>query len=93
MIKNEVFIGLLVGLIANIIGLFFAAMVLGQGENFNMVLKEASTEGFLGKLISLGAILNLIAFFVFIKKNQDYRARGVLLATIFISVFTFIINV
>ena len=93
MIRNEVFIGLLVGLIANIIGLFFAAMVLGQGENFNMVLKEASTEGFLGKLISLGAILNLIAFFVFIKKNQDYRARGVLLATIFISVFTFIINV
>jgi hypothetical protein len=92
MVKKEVFIGLLVGLIANIIGLFFAAMILGQGENFKTVLKEASTEGFLGKLISLGAVLNLLAFFVFIKKSQDYRARGVLLATIFVAVFTFIIN-
>ena len=92
MIRNEVFIGLLVGLIANIIGLFFATKLLGDSESFIVVLKEASTEGFLGKLISLGAILNLIAFFVFIKKNQDYRARGVLLATIFVAVFTFIIN-
>jgi len=38
----------------------------------------------------LGAILNLLAFFVFIKKKQDYRARGVLLITIIIAVSTFV---
>ena len=88
--KKEIFIGMLVGLIANIIGLFLAANLLGKGDDFTVVIEAASREGFLGKLISLGAILNLIAFFVFIRKKQDYRARGVLLITVFIAVFTFV---
>jgi hypothetical protein len=92
MVKNEIFIGMLVGLIANTIGLFFATELFGNGGNFVAVLKTASLEGFLGKLISLGAVLNLVTFFIFIKKKQDYRARGVLLATIMVAVFTFIIN-
>ena len=92
MVKKEVFIGLLVGLIANAIGLFLSASLLGNGEDFVTVLKSASAEGFLGKLISLGAVLNLIAFFIFIKKKQDYRARGVLLATIFVAILTFMLN-
>ncbi|WP_142785191.1 hypothetical protein [Changchengzhania lutea] len=90
MIKKEVIIGILVGLIANAIGLFFAATFLGQGDDFTKVIQAAVAEGFLGKLISLGAILNLIAFFIFIKRKQDYRARGVLLITVFIAVFTFV---
>ena len=39
---------------------------------FYNIIKAANTEGFLGKLVSLGAILNLIAFFYFYKKKQDY---------------------
>jgi hypothetical protein len=92
MIKKEIFTGVLVGLIANAIGLFLTATILGNGDDFMTVLNAAKEEGFLGKLISIGAVLNLIAFFIFIKKKQDYRARGVLLVTIFIAVFTFIIN-
>ena len=88
--KKDVFIGIFVGLIANVMGLFFAANLLGQGDDFMNVIKAAANEGFLGKLISLGAILNLVAFFVFIRKKQDYRARGVLLITVFIAVFTFV---
>jgi hypothetical protein len=92
MVKKEVVIGLLIGLIANAIGLFISATLLGNEDDFVSVLKTASAQGFLGKLISLGAVLNLIAFFIFIKKKQDYRARGVLLATIFVALFTFILN-
>ncbi len=88
--KKDIFIGILVGLIANTIGLFITANLLGQGDDFTTVIKAATSEGFLGKLISLGAILNLVAFFVFIKQRQDYRARGVLLITVFIAVFTFV---
>ena len=88
--KKEIFIGMFVGLIANSIGLIIAATLLGNGDVFTNVIKAASEVGFLGKLISLGAILNLIAFFIFIKKRQDYRARGVLLITVFIAVFTFV---
>ena len=88
--KKDIIIGIFVGLIANDIGLYFTATFLGKGDDFTPVIKAAADEGFLGKLISLGAILNLIAFFVFIKKKQDYRARGVLLITVFIAVFTFV---
>ena len=90
MIKKEVFIGITVGIIANAIGLYLAATFLGRGDDAFTVIQAASREGFLGKLTSLGAILNLAAFFIFIKKKQDYRARGVLIATVFIGIFTFI---
>lgn len=92
MIKKEVFIGLIVGLIANTLGLFLATLLLGNGDSFDQVIKAAQTEGFLGKLLSLGAVLNLIVFFIFIKKKQDYRARGVLLATLLVAIITFVIN-
>lgn len=88
--NKELIIGILVGILANGIGLIATATILGQGDDFTTVIKAASNEGFLGKLISLGAILNLIAFFIFIKKRQDYRARGVLIATVFIAIFTFL---
>lgn len=90
MIKKEVLIGFLVGLIANAIGVYLAAMALGNQDDFVLALKNASADGFLGKLVSLGAILNLVAFFIFIKKKQDYRARGVLLATVLIAISTFL---
>ena len=88
--KKEIFIGMLVGLIANAVGLILTATLLGRGDDFTTVIKAATEEGFLGKLISLGAVLNLISFFIFIKRKEDYRARGVLLITVFIAVFTFL---
>lgn len=90
MIKKEVFIGIIVGLLANFIGLYLATIILGDSGDFFSTLKAANAEGFLTKLISLGAVLNLAAFFIFIKKKQDYRARGVLLVTVLVAVFTFI---
>ena len=35
-----------------------------------------------GSLLALGAVLNLVAFFGFLKIRRDERARGVLLATV-----------
>ncbi len=92
MIKKDIIIGILIGLIANIIGVFITATLFGNRDSFITVIKAAIAEGFIGKLVSLGAILNLVVFFVFIKKKQDYRARGVLLVTVFIAIFTFVIK-
>lgn len=91
MIKKEVLIGFFVGLIANGIGLILASLFLGEG-GISMTLKHSLNEGFLGKLVTIGAILNLVAFFIFIKKKQDYRARGVLLATVLVAISTFLLN-
>lgn len=88
--KKEILIGLLIGLVANAIGLYLAATVLGNGDDFMTVINAAIAEDFIGKLVSLGAILNLLAFFVFIKKRQDYRARGVLLTTVIVAILTFV---
>lgn len=78
---KEILIGLLIGLAANLAGIYlyiFFFSDLGIRET----LVAALENDILGSLIALGAILNLIAFFIYIKKNQTYRARGVVLATI-----------
>ena len=90
MIKKEVGIGFLVGLIANAIGIFLAIQLFGNGEDIETTIKQAIANGFFGKLLSIGAILNLITFFMFLKKKQDYRARGVLLETILVAIVSFI---
>ncbi|MGM5469536.1 hypothetical protein ACS386_04610 [Flavobacteriaceae bacterium LMO-SS05] len=92
MVKKEIFIGFFVGLIANSIGLILAALFLGRGEDISMTLKQSLSEGLFGKLVTIGALLNLVVFFIFIKKKQDYRARGVLMATILIAITTFLLN-
>ena len=94
--KKELLQGFIVGLFANIIGLVIAAVVLGKlsgrSDSILKVLETAQSESFMGKLISLGAFLNLICFFYFIRKRQDSRAGGVLAATIIIALATFLIR-
>jgi hypothetical protein len=83
--KQDLFIGFLVGVAANISGVFLYISVFSE-MNIDDTLADAVTNRYLGKLIALGAILNFLPFFVFLKKNQQYHARGVLLATICIAV-------
>ena len=90
MIKKEIFIGFMVGVIANAIGLLIAILLFGNGGGVETTIKQSIADDFFGKLVSIGAILNLAAFFLFIKMKRDYRARGVILATILIAVFTFL---
>ncbi len=86
MIKKEIGIGFLIGLIANSIGFAFCVFIFSvlSPQNFNFIetIKASLENDSFGSLIVLGAIPNLVAFFLFIKKNNMYRARGVLLATL-----------
>ncbi|MBT8304844.1 MAG: hypothetical protein KJP09_10270 [Bacteroidia bacterium] len=91
MIKREVIIGLIVGILANLLGVFLY-LTFFSDEGFMESLRIAKANDFLGKIISIGAILNLVAFFIFIRNKQDYRARGVLLATVLIALGTFLIK-
>ncbi|RKR15279.1 hypothetical protein CLV91_1362 [Maribacter vaceletii] len=79
--KKEILIGFIVGIIANTIGTILYILIFsdfGIVETYN----AAVTQGHVGSLLALGAILNLIAFFGFLKIKRDQRARGVLLATL-----------
>ena len=84
--------GILVGIIANFIGLFVCVQLFGNGEGFIRTIKLSIANDFFGKLISIGAVLNLGAFFVYIRKREDEKAKGVLLITILIALTTFIIK-
>lgn len=90
--KKEVVKGVLFALLSSLSGLVLAILFLSENDSIIESLKNSYYENFLGKLISLGAILNVLVFFVFIKKNQDERAKGVLLFTIFLAIFTLILN-
>jgi len=90
--KKEVVKGVIFALLSSLSGLILAILFLSENDSIIESLKNSYYEKFLGKLISLGAILNVLVFFVFIKKNQDQRAKGVLLFTIFLAIFTIILN-
>ncbi|RPD96688.1 hypothetical protein EGM88_10030 [Aureibaculum marinum] len=82
--KKEIIIGILVGLAATAGGfyLYVEYALEGTFEESLAVLKQNSLYG---QVLSIAAIPNLIAFFIFIKKRQDYRARGVLIATLVVA--------
>jgi len=80
-IKKEVLIGTLIGLAANIAGSYLYIYFFSD-YGLEETIKNALIQDVLGNIIALGAILNLFIFFIFLKKNQFYRARGVVLATV-----------
>jgi len=92
MIKKEIIIGLITGFIANISGLVLAILFLHEDPSIIEVIAKSFEERLLSKLISLGAIMNLFVFFVYIKKRQENKAKGVLMATIIIAIITIILN-
>lgn len=79
--KKETAIGFAVGIIANTLGVLLYILMfsdLGIVETY----QAAVEQDHVGSLLALGAILNLVAFFGFLKLRRDYRARGVLMATV-----------
>ena len=59
---------------------------------FEETLQMIKDGNLYGTVLSLAALPNLFVFFVFIKKKQDYRARGVLMATILTALVTFVLK-
>ncbi len=90
-IKKDVLIGILISLFATFGGVFLYLEYFSRYEFYETI--DLIKEGRLyGKVLSLAAIPNLFVFFVFIKKRQDYKAKGVLLATILIAFTTLVLK-
>ena len=85
MIKRQVFVGFLVGVAANFIGVILYTLILSDLDLVT-AFKDAIRNNYLGKVIALGAALNFLPFFLFLRKKMDYHARGVLLATLITAV-------
>jgi Na+-driven multidrug efflux pump len=90
-VRKEVVIGMLVSIFATAGGLFLYLQYFSK-YGFDETIQLIKEAGLYGKVISLAAIPNLFVFFVFLKKKQDHRAKGVLLMTILIAVLTLVLK-
>ena len=90
-IKKEILIGVLVSIFATFAGAFLYIEYFSK-FNFVETLQLIKDGNLYGKILSIAAIPNLFVFFIFIKKKQDYRARGVLLTSIVIAITTFVLK-
>ena len=86
MIKKEIGIGFITGLLTACIGfvlcVFIFSILSKQQLGFSETITASISNDAIGSLIALGTLPNLFVFFFFLKKNTYYRARGVLLASL-----------
>lgn len=91
-IRKEIGTGILFSIIATVTG-FFAYLEFLSEFSFKETMTRIQEGDLLSPVLALSALPNLFVFFVFIKKKQDYRARGVLMASIFIALTTFVLKI
>ncbi|MBL4887124.1 MAG: hypothetical protein JKZ03_01400 [Flavobacteriaceae bacterium] len=92
-IKKEILKGFVIGLLSSGIGLIMCVFAIASIKNldFSQVFTLYFEAGNLWMLMSLGALPNLGVFFLFIKQNNDYRARGVVMITMLIAISSYLI--
>jgi hypothetical protein len=85
--KKELFIGFFIGIIAAIIGTFLFLIAFTEFRSI-ADLQIIRQQGIAGKVITIGAILNLVVFFILLQQKRDFMARGVVLSMIVLTIFT-----
>ena len=90
-VKKDILIGILISLFATAGGCFLYIEYFSK-FSFSETLQMIQDGNLYGKILSIAAIPNLFVFFVFIKKKQDNRAKGVLITTIVIALITMVLK-
>ena len=88
--KTDLLIGIFIGLVTSFIGCFlfitfFTSMSFVEG------FTTLKSQGNLGKLITLGALLNMGIVFLLFKKDKDVMAKGVILSIFILTIYTIFI--
>ncbi|NJB83801.1 hypothetical protein [Wenyingzhuangia aestuarii] len=91
-IQKDVLLGALLGLIVCFLGTVIYIVIVLPIHSISETFAVLVRENLLTKVITLGALPNGLLFQFFIKKNQLYKARGVLMSVILIAVFFIIYN-
>ena len=92
MIRRKVFTGLGLGILCNVLGMavLIATLAVVNGATFSSTITFFMANKLLWMMISLGALPNLLLFFWLLKKNKDYYARGVVMATLLAAILAFV---
>lgn len=87
--KKDLIIGFLIGIIGAFVGCFIFLEFFTE-YGFIKGFSVMKNSGILNKVITLGAILNLIIFFILLQKNKDTIAKGVVFSMLIITIITLI---
>ncbi|MDA8970261.1 hypothetical protein N9F38_01265 [Flavobacteriaceae bacterium] len=90
-IKKEISIGFVISILATACGVFLYLQYFSK-YGFEETILMIQKGNLYAQVLSLAALQNLFVFFIFIKKKQDYRARGVLMASILTALVTFVLK-
>ena len=85
--KTDLLGGILIGLAAALAGSYLFIIIFIDTDVVTG-LHKVKDSGNLGKIITLGAVLNLIGFFTLLHFKKELMARGVILATILLALLT-----
>ena len=88
--KIDLLFGFIIGIISTLVGTILFLLLFTDFYSINDII-IVRQEGILGKVITLGAILNIFIFFILLKNNKELMARGVVLATIILAILTVIL--
>ena len=91
--KQRIFKGLLAGLLSNTAGVSVCILILAQvkDQGFLETLRFFWNSDAFWMILALGALPNLLLFFSLLKKNKEYEARGVVMATFVTAITVFIL--
>jgi hypothetical protein len=85
--KIDILYGVIIGFTSTFVGMYIFLEFFSD-LGFTKGFKSMQSHGFLGKIITLGAVLNLIVFFILLKLNKELMARGVVLSVIILTIIT-----
>jgi hypothetical protein len=85
--KTDILIGFVIGMITSFLGCFLFIQLFTD-YTFVTGMELLQSDGKLGKIITLGTVLDLIVFWAMLKLHQEFMARGVILAVIVLTIVT-----
>jgi hypothetical protein len=88
--KKQFFVGGLLGFMGTFLGCLLYLSIF-TNYNFKEGFTILNSQGALGKLITLGSVINLLLFGILLKYNKEMMARGVILAVILLAILTIFI--
>ncbi|MGG7035637.1 MAG: hypothetical protein ACI7YS_10665 [Flavobacterium sp.] len=85
--KIDLLYGVLIGFLGAILGVYLF-LELFTSYDFTYGIETLKSQGYLGNLIAMGGVFNIGIFFLLLRFNKDLMARGIVLATIILTVIT-----
>ncbi len=81
---KQILFGIVLSILATAAGSYLYLEFFSR-EGFEQAWKLMLENKLQGMVLSLGAIPNLLLFFVFLKRREDYKARGVLIGVVIVA--------